>query len=183
MTEASRADFSHLLSDSWEMSLDAGGVEVKPDWRDIRLKQLLIFEDSVHQPETAAGSALWSVARPYHLDCDFAVLRKWSINRPPASELREGYPSTKVKFIFAIFLHSQSSVGIWMDTLPGVTALGPENGLSSDPVLALSSSGMSDQPMYSRMPFIVSLYVCSSEGTSSGSAVQSGSSESSPSSV
>ena len=75
MTNASLADFSHLLNDSWEMRLEAGGVEVSPDCLDILLKQLFSFEDSVFQPETAAGSALWSVASPYHLDCDFAVLR------------------------------------------------------------------------------------------------------------
>ena len=64
MTDASLADFSHLLNDSWEIRLEAGGVDVNPDCLEIRLKQLLSFEDSVLQPETAAGSTLWSVARP-----------------------------------------------------------------------------------------------------------------------
>ena len=65
-----------------------------------------------------------------------------------------------------------------------VAAFGPEKGLLSEAVLALSISGMSDQPIYDLMPFIVSLYVCSSEGIWSGSkAVTSGSSDSSPSSA
>ena len=71
-----------------------------------------------------------------------------------------------------------------METFPGMVALGPVKGLSSDAVVILSRSGISDQPMYARMPFIVSLYVWSSEGPCSDSkAVKSGSSDNSPSSA
>ena len=63
-------------------------------------------------------------------------------------------------------------------------AFGPDKGLSSEAVLALSKSGMFDQPMYDLMPLIVSLYVCSSDGVWSGSvAVRSCSSDNSPSSA
>ena len=147
MTVASLADFSHLLSVSCEIRLEVRWVEVRPDSLKILLYELLSLHVSVYQVETAEGSALWSDASPYHLDCDFAGLKNWSIIKPPASELQEGYPSTRVTFNLLSFLQSHSSVGICTETFPGVKVLGPQKGLSSDPVVALSMSGMLDQPI------------------------------------
>ena len=66
--------------------------------------------------------------------------------KPVPFALRFGWSqkdiSTKVRFSLASFLHSQSSVGIFTDTFPGVTVLGPAKGLSSEVEAVLSISGM-----------------------------------------
>ena len=127
---------------------------------------------------------VWSENSPYHLACDFASLKNWSFNRPPASELWEEYPSTKVMLNLLNFQHSQSSVGFWTNTLPGTEAFGPAKGLSSEVLVELSMSGTWDQPIKERIPLIVSPYVCSSEMDCSCSVtVMSWSSDNSPSST
>ena len=117
------------------------------------------------QVETVDGSTAWSEYSPYHLDCDFAGLKNWSFVRPLASGLREGNPSTRVMSNLLSFLHNQSFVCIYTDTFPGTGSSGPVKGLSSDEILELSMSEMSDQPINDLMPLIISLYVCQQRGT------------------
>ena len=104
MTVASLADFFQLPSVSCEIRHDVGWVEVRPDCLEILLYELLSLHSSVYQVETAEGSALWSDDSLHHLDRDFAGLKNWSIIKPPASELQEGYPSTRVTFNLLSFL-------------------------------------------------------------------------------
>ena len=59
----------------------------------ILLYELLSFEASVLHEVTESlvvGPAFWSVNRLYHLDWDLGGHTYWSLNKPPASELREG---------------------------------------------------------------------------------------------
>ena len=99
ITVASLEDFSHLHIVSCEIWRDAGGVEDKPACLAILLLLLFSLQTSVLQDETAEGSTFWSENSPYHLVCDFAGLKNWSFNRPLASELREGFPSTEWRSI------------------------------------------------------------------------------------
>ena len=97
--------------------------------------------------ETLEESDFWSVCSPYHLDGERGGLRKVSLANPPASDPLEGYPSDRVKLRLESFLHSHYSVGILIDTLPGVIALGPAKGLSSAVAVELSTSGIWVQPI------------------------------------
>ena len=107
----------------------------------ILLYELLSLEASVLHDITeslVAAGDFWSLNNPYHFDWDLGGRTNWSLSRPPASELQDGYPSTSVILSLAILLHSQSSVGKRTDTLPTGCERGPAKGLSS-PVEAVDS--------------------------------------------
>ena len=108
-----------------------GGELAMPACLATRKYVLFSLEEPVCQEDTSSDTSLGSAWKPYHFPCDLGGRTNWSRSSPPASDVCEGYPCTRVKFNLAIFLHSHSSVGKFTDTLPGVCSLEPDKGMSS----------------------------------------------------
>ena len=77
----------------------------------------------------------------YHLLWD---LGDFTSLKSPASELLEGYPSTKVTFNLSYFLHSHSSVGIFTEIFQTGCCFGLAKGLSLAAEVAVLKSEMCD---------------------------------------
>ena len=158
----SRAAFSHFLSVSWLIVVDAGaGVG--------RLGNPTITAVQLHW--LTASGRYWICklflfllgCSPYHYVCNCLNFTNWSFLKPPAPDALDGDHSTKVTFSFSIFLQSHSMVHSLTLIVPCGCCLGAVNGFSSAHEEELSMSGMCVQPIYDLIPHTVSRCDCSSE--------------------